>query len=234
MRRFVLAAVESEIDRVLDVLGAGPEADSRGCRVYAGRFGRHPVGCCVVGVGVAQAALSIGNLLSRYPIREALFIGSAGAFPGSGLQVGDLAVADSEAFAEFGVCVEKGIGDAGALDLEGIQSLIPFDRPLGEALLKAAGKACRARSGALLTVAGVSPDPDLARNRALCFGAVAENMEGYALALAARSTGIRAGEIRGISNIAGMRDRGKWDLDLALGRCQEALLEYLGQAPWYD
>ncbi|WP_261556549.1 futalosine hydrolase [Frankia tisae] len=51
---------------------------------------------------------------------------------------------------------------------------------------------------------------------------VAEAMEGYAVALAARSFGIPATEIRAISNPVGRRDRAAWNLPAALASLRTA------------
>jgi futalosine hydrolase len=81
--------------------------------------------------------------------------------------------------------------------------------------------------GRILTVAGVSANEDHAGARALVFNAVAENMEGYALALAGNRFGIPTAEIRGISNRAGDRDKSHWDFKKALVPSQKVILEYL-------
>ncbi len=234
IQRFVLAALAPELRRVMEAADARPEADFNGCRVYVGSFGGGLLGCGVIGMGIAQAAWSMGVLFSKYPVREAVLIGSAGAFPGAGCRVGDLVVADSETFSEWGVCIEKGIGDTDALHVKGVNATLLFDRGLKEDLFKAAQSVANARLGPLLTVAGVTSEASLAQRRRGRFDALAENMEGYALALASRRLGIRAAEIRGISNMAGVRDLSRWNLDLAQRRCQEALLEYLKEAPCFD
>ena len=64
--------------------------------------------------------------------------------------------------------------------------------------------------GRFLTVVGVSADLRLAETRADRFAALVENMEGFALALAGDRFGIKVGEVRGVSNLAGyaIRRRG--------------------------
>jgi nucleoside phosphorylase len=52
-------------------------------------------------------------------------------------------------------------------------------------------------------------------------------MEGFALALAGDRFRIKVGEIRGVSNVAGIRDKTTWDLDLANQQAQAAVLTYL-------
>ena len=54
-------------------------------------------------------------------------------------------------------------------------------------------------------------------------GAEIENMEGAALFALAHAEGVRCGEIRAISNYVG-EERGEWDIDLALERLTETIL----------
>jgi futalosine hydrolase len=58
-------------------------------------------------------------------------------------------------------------------------------------------------------------------------GGAVESMEGAAIAHVAAMAGIPVGEIRGISNIAGNRDRSAWRIPQAAAAAQEALLEWL-------
>ena len=79
----------------------------------------------------------------------------------------------------------------------------------------------------MLTVLGVSQQQEHALKRAEYFDVIAENMEGYGLALAGRRFGIKVAEMRGISNIAGDHDKSHWDFKGAQKKAQTALLEYL-------
>ncbi|MEW6351721.1 MAG: hypothetical protein AB1646_21955 [Thermodesulfobacteriota bacterium] len=85
----------------------------------------------------------------------------------------------------------------------------------------------RTVAGRCLTVVGVSADESTARARAARFGTIAENMEGYALAVACRRFGVPGAEVRGISNQAGIRDKSAWNLELANERAQLTVLNYL-------
>jgi futalosine hydrolase len=52
-------------------------------------------------------------------------------------------------------------------------------------------------------------------------------MEGAVLVQVARTFGVPVGELRGISNPVGNRDRSAWRLDEAARQAQEALLRWL-------
>ena len=71
-------------------------------------------------------------------------------------------------------------------------------------------------------------DEDAQQIEARTGGAV-ESMEGAAIAHVATLFGIPAGEIRGISNRAGNRDRSTWRVKEAAVAAQEALLTWIAQ-----
>ncbi len=73
--------------------------------------------------------------------------------------------------------------------------------------------------GPSLTVSLVSGDRKTARKRFERYGAMAENMEGSAIAQTCFRYEIPVVECRGMSNMAGDRDKKHWKLDLAVARC---------------
>jgi futalosine hydrolase len=83
--------------------------------------------------------------------------------------------------------------------------------------------------GTLLSVANASGSPAEAAGRARRHhGALAEDMEGFAVALACRRLAVPLTILRGVSNAAGERDRARWDLSAALAAAREGLLGMLG------
>ena len=58
-------------------------------------------------------------------------------------------------------------------------------------------------------------------------GGAIENMEGAAIAHVAALSGTPVGEIRGISNMVGPRDKSMWRVKEAAAAVQEALLEWI-------
>jgi futalosine hydrolase len=81
------------------------------------------------------------------------------------------------------------------------------------------------RAGAFVTVSAVSGTLVRAEELAKKFKALCENMEGAAVAHVCRTYDIPFSEIRGISNIAGIRDKRKWKVKEAAKNSQEAVLE---------
>jgi futalosine hydrolase len=223
---WVVAALEQELVLLVAELDARLETPRGNYPHHVAAAGPGLVRLVALGVGVVSAALTLGRLAALGLPEAAVMVGSAGALPGSGCGMGDLVAADEEVLAELGVLVGPGLGDAGEMTLAGLQR-VALDRSLVDEVTAAVEPAVGVRRGSLLTVVGVSADPEQAEARARRFRALAENMEGYALALAGRCFGFRTAEIRGISNRAGDRDKSRWDLTTAQERAQLAVLKYL-------
>lgn len=230
MKVLVTASVEAELSLLKSRLSPGEARSVGGYTLLEGRLGGTVVCLGVVGIGLVSAAVALGCFLTTIRPDQVIVVGSAGAMPGSGLKVGDVAVASSETLSELGLCTGKGIGDAATLGLPGLHQEVSFDQDLAKCLLHEVQGSFRGATGPLLTVAGVSSDPAHADHRAKTFHSIVENMEGYAVALACRMFGVPGGEVRGISNQAGVRDKSRWDLGLANQRAQMVVLNHLIRA----
>jgi len=83
------------------------------------------------------------------------------------------------------------------------------------------------RYGHSLSVGMVSGDAETAQKRFEVFAALAENMEGSAIAQVCLLFDVPFLECRAISNIAGIRDKDLWDLNLAVGRSHAVIRHVL-------
>ncbi len=229
MTTWVVAALDSELAELKAELHAQPFPGVPGLTCHRGRMGRARVYFAAVGVGVMSTALALGAFVATVGANRVVMVGSGGAFPESGLSVGDLAVASSEILSELGVCTAPGIGDAPRLGLPKLSQEIRLDGKLANSLLDAAARHANTRMGSFLSVVGVSADASQAEARGRRFRTLVENMEGYALALAGERFSIQVGEVRAISNMAGIRDKSAWNLPLANERVQAAALSLLGK-----
>jgi futalosine hydrolase len=87
------------------------------------------------------------------------------------------------------------------------------------------------RAGLLLTVcAAAASDEDVRLRRQSFPAAVAEEMEGFAVAFACRLRGVPVGIIRGISNTAGDRDTSRWQVTAALEAAGRLALQIMAEA----
>ncbi|MFZ2446493.1 MAG: hypothetical protein WAW37_09050 [Syntrophobacteraceae bacterium] len=81
--------------------------------------------------------------------------------------------------------------------------------------------------GPSLTVGMVSGDPETASERFRSCGAMAENMEGSAIAQVCLLFRAPFLECRGISNIAGVRDKAQWNFSQAITHCHAVVRHLL-------
>ena len=84
------------------------------------------------------------------------------------------------------------------------------------------------RQGVFLTVCTVTGTAARGEELFRRFGAVCENMEGAAAAQTTLLYGVPFVELRGISNIAGDRDRAGWDIALACSNCAKVAAAFIG------
>jgi futalosine hydrolase len=195
------AATRMELDACLGLLGEAFDALPAGPGSFVRRRGR--VLLAVTGPGIPLTLARIMPLAAAERPSSLVNIGIAGAYPGSGLALGDLAAGESEQFGDLGA---ETPGPEAFLPIGGFAWSDPaYARPLplslsplggGEGLRRARGCTVNACAGTAATGA---------RRRALT-GADFESMEGAAVALAAAELGLPAAEVRAISNIAAERD----------------------------
>ncbi|MFC1883437.1 futalosine hydrolase [Thermodesulfobacteriota bacterium] len=224
---WIIAALESELDLLKKRLGAVFQGSLGGYPHYKGKVGNKEVRLGVTGIGISSACLALGAFISLEMPNTAVMVGTAGAMPDSGLKVCDMVTAEAEILSELGEVKAPGIGDIKQLKIDALFQRIDFNVPLTQRIYDAASITGPVCLGKVLTVVGVSAQPGQAKKRGEYFNVVAENMEGYGLALTGQRFGIKTAEIRGISNIAGDNDKSCWDFKGAKEKAQMALLEYL-------
>jgi len=227
MTTCIVAALDVELARIKEELHARSGGTAGRSPYYIANLNQEPIYLATIGVGIVSAAMALGRFLAEIEVDQLIMTGSGGALPGSGLDVGDVAAASVEILAELGVCDGEGIADASSLTLQGVNQTISLDENLGNSIVETTTKSCTVCRGTFLSVAGASSCSGHALARAARFGALVENMEGYALALAGMRFGIKVAEVRGVSNLAGVRDKSTWNLDLANARAQSVVLNYL-------
>ncbi|MEZ0347952.1 MAG: futalosine hydrolase [Thermus sp.] len=173
------------------------------------------------GIGKVNAALTLAAWAARNPVERALLFGIAGAYPGSGLQLGEVALVGEEVEADLGL--REGLKPLGfpAWEKEGKRYYNRF--PLDPGLTEALGHLLGLRVVVGLTRDLVSESPKEAQALAERWGAALENMEGAAFARACLALGIRGAELRAIANPVGLRDKGAWRIKEAVAALEEAV-----------
>lgn len=190
------------------------------------------------GIGKAAAAATAVSLLHSCQPEALLLFGCGGAYLGTGLGLGDLALASSELFGDEGVATPEGFQDFAMMKLPMRKTPAVFYNawPVSNELhgwayphlqSHAAEKRIKLRSGPFVTVSTCTGSTVLARELERRTGGICENMEGAAVALACLQCSTPFLEIRGISNMVEDRDTSRWDLPAGMAAAQRGVLELL-------
>lgn len=238
----IFAPLPLESERLRRHLSPCEVRDCAGFDLYLGRLGGTPVGLVHCGVGKANAAAAATALCLTLPPALVLVCGCAGAYTGSGLQPGDLALASEEIYGDEGVLTPDGFLDMEALGFPLVQrggsrffnrfpcdaTLLNQSRELLQRFATAHGRAFAC--GPFVTVSTCAGTTAAGAALAERTSGVCENMEGAAVAQVCARQGIPFLELRGISNHVEDRDLGRWQLRAGAEIAQEALLALL--ADW--
>jgi futalosine hydrolase len=158
----------------------------------------------VCGFGLAAAGAGAAHAIATHPAAAAdgiVLVGAAGTYDADRHPVGSAMVAGSIRCEGIGAGSGNGHRSAAAL---GFAAADAIDLGDGDELLSVA------------TAAG--SEWEAAERKARHPGAAGEEMEGYAVAIAAGLFGVGLTIVRGFSNAAGDRDRDGWRMADALAR----------------
>jgi len=190
----------------------------------------------VSGIGTANAAAASALVAQLFTPDLLITTGCAGAYLGCGLEIGDIALATTEVFADEGVVTPEGwqslehIGIP-LLDRNGRRFFneIPLSPQANATALQVAEQLGIAplAAGRFLTVATCSGTKARGEELKDRFGGICENMEGAAVALMAARYGIACMELRGISNYVEDRDITSWNISLAAANSQRFLEHFI-------
>ena len=122
----LLAAVAEETDLIRETLKDSAAETVNGMLMLTGRI--HGLDVCLThgGIGKAAAAAAAITLLHYCQPGALLLFGCGGAYPHSGLKIGDLALADTEIFGDEGVATPHGFDDFASMRLPMRQGDEPF------------------------------------------------------------------------------------------------------------
>ena len=182
----------------------------------------------VAGVGPVAAAVGTATALTRFSGTSLVIsAGIAGGFRGRAA-IGDIAIADRITFADLGARTDAGFL---TLDEMGLRqdSSYPTDARVGERIARAPVSVV---GGEIITLACMTgTDDDATQLASRHPHAIAEAMEGFGVAAAARGAGIPFAEIRAISNTIGKRDPTTWNIRGAFDALAQAFAGLLKE-PW--
>ncbi len=213
------AAVDREAVAVLDAFGSDAGVPEPWVTVPIGASGDELL---VTGVGKANAAGAIARCVDAGRHRAVLNVGVCGSLR-SDLPVRSVVLGTSSVYADEGIAEPDGfrtLASMGFPVLEGSDGSFEADAALLDRWRDAADAA-----GPIATVSTCSGTDALATSVVERTGAIAEAMEGAAIAhaLSRLGEGVAFAELRAVSNFTGDRASQAWDLDGAIARLTEVL-----------
>lgn len=234
----LLAAVPEETRTIRAALEDAARNTVNGLQVFSGRLADHDICLAHSGIGKAAAAAAAITLLGSCRPQALWLFGCGGAYPGSGLEIGDLALAEAEIFGDEGVATGQGFRDLAAMRLpmrpdSGVlynrwpvdRALHAWARPLFEE--QAQSTATRLASGPFVTVSTCTGTSAAAEAMARRTGGICENMEGAAVALACQQLAVPLLEVRGIANRVEDYEPRNWNLAAGMTAAENAVLALL-------
>ncbi len=183
--------------------------------------GRTGVTVVRTGVGPVNAAFALTRCLAGLSPRAIIACGVGGAYAGSGLAIGDVVAAESETYGDLGAMSPDGFLDMEALGFPVIEQTPPLFNRLPLDLFPAT------RRVPFVTCSVCTGTDEQAQTIVARTGGAVESMEGAAIVHVARLSQIPVGEIRGISNMAGRRDRASWRVAEAAAAARRTLIDWI-------
>ncbi len=179
----------------------------------------------IAGFGMVTSAVRTARMIEQYQPRFVLLTGIAGtyrdpsdvgkAFEFNQVLCYGIGIGTSQSFQPAsqlgwpqwpGDHDRQSIGDALAIGVTGSIPETQSDR-----------QSSRSDRHVLLTVPAASANEIDVRDKLICFpDATAEDMEGFSVAVACRMSGVPLSIIRGISNVAGDREKSRWQMAEAM------------------
>jgi futalosine hydrolase len=173
------------------------------------------------GVGPVNAAHAVTLFLARERVGGIIVCGVGGAYPSCGLEVGDVACAETECYGDLGATSPERFLDMEALEFPVVESPIRLYNVIPMQLFPVA------RRAGFVTVTALTGTDEGAGVIQRRTGGAVENMEGAAVAHVAHLHSVPVGEVRGVSNMVGNRDTREWRIKEAAIAAQETLCSWI-------
>ena len=231
----IICAVEEECALIVAALRNKKKRTVGSVTIIEGKIGDVRTAIAVAGIGKVNAAIGTMSLISEVKPDALINAGIAGCYDQSGLGKGDIVLADKEVYADEGVLYGKqfkGMNEIGIPVLKHNKKSWFNEFSSDRSLLSSMKKNLKSlninvRTGHFLTVSSVSGSKERAEVLRRRFHGICENMEGAAVYHVAHTFQIPCIAVRGISNVAGVRNKRNWKIKAASENCQKAVISFL-------
>lgn len=235
----LLCSVQAEAELLLAKTSSTRTTRIGSKLIVEGTIANREILICIGGMGKVNAAHAATLLLTRFNSEVLIIFGIAGAYPASGAQIGDVALAKEEIAGDEGVLTNdgfKGTEYIGIPLLKTATSVIynKYSAPEHltarscEILLPFQGTGYgKVHCGSFVTLSTCSGTSERARELEKRYNGLCENMEGAAVAHVCAAHEVPWIEVRGISNMVEDRDLRHWDIAKAAAAVQTAVLRIL-------
>ncbi|MBF0464760.1 MAG: futalosine hydrolase [Nitrospirae bacterium] len=219
----VLYAVSAEGKYVTKALS---ERVSVSGHTHVGFINGNKVVCIETQMGKVNAACESALAIKTYAPDVVISTGIGGAYPGTGLNIGDVAVSTCEIYGDEGVLLKDGFLDTFQMGIPLLKkgkklfyNEFDMDTPITQKAYEIISDGLTGygvRKGRFLTVSSCTGYSERALMLTYKHSAICENMEGAAVAHVCTKYNVPVIEIRGISNIVSDRDKSNWNIMLAI------------------
>jgi futalosine hydrolase len=231
----IIASTEKELCVLIRELGAAPINEAGFHRVWRAEHLSKIIYLALTGIGKVNAAIVTTHLIEQLKPNLIVNTGCGGAYSGSGLSVGDLAIATAEIYGDEGVLTVNGWH---TLEIIGIPSVerkgnrysneFPLSMEQAVRVFRfATSLGLPVKRGKFITVSTCSGTTMRGDELEKRFGGICENMEGAAIAHTSLLYDTPFLEVRGISNMVEDRDISKWDIPRSVEMTQRFLFSCL-------
>ncbi len=236
----LLTATELEITPLIEKFHGVTSQSVFDIPIWTYRTDKHEVFFTVSGIGKTNASYVTGVLCALYNIDFIVHFGIAGIYNHRGNNMGDVVVIEKCFLGDEGVIYSyenhgsykdigipvlvKGNGTEVYAVLETHPDLIQLVR---KSIASEHFENFNILFGKAVSVSMTSGAWNIANFRRKKFDATIEDMETAAVMIAGHRSGVPVLPVRGISNVAGDRNRANWKIDLALRNTVQVILTIL-------
>jgi futalosine hydrolase len=232
----IVGAVFQEIAPIIEKLYNVQKISIGNRHIFCGTLFNQSLVIVQSGIGMLNAVQAVTAVIEKIPVHLIINTGCAGAFPNSGISIGDIGIATKETDIHFGIEGDSPENPVEQLSIPVIQTACARyygSYPVSEHYYKMAhdilskefiSKNIVVKLLPFITVSTITTSVQRINSLFNSYHAGMENMEGAGIAHVALHYNKPFLEIRAASNIVGERDKGKWKMTEAFERSTSSVL----------